>query len=74
MDRDAGLDGTALLVRADRDADRIDTASVHEASQEQAGHSGTTLLWFSKESRFFGQRQIQLLLWRLKQSGLRTRT
>ena len=73
MDR-AGLDGTALLVRADRDADIIDTAiSVHEASQEQAGHSGTPLMVFKGEP-FFGQDRIQLLLWRLKRSGLRTRT
>ena len=71
MDR-AGLDGTALLVRADRDADRIDTAiSVHEASQEQAGHSGT--LWFSKESRFW-TRPNPASSMEIKQSGLRTRT
>ena len=70
----AGLDGRALLGRADRDSDRIDTAiSAHEAAQEQAGHSGTPLMVFKGEP-FFGQDRIQLLLWRLKQSGLRART
>lgn len=70
----AGLDGKALLERADQDADRIDAAiGVHEVAQEQAGHSGTPLMVFNGEP-FFGQDRIQLLLWRLKQSGLRERS
>ena len=72
MDR-AGLDGKVLLKHADQDCDRIDSAiAVHEAAQEQAGHSGTPLMVFNEEP-FFGQDRIQLLLWRLKQSGLRKR-
>ena len=72
MDR-AGLDGKALLEYADQDADRIDAAiGVHEIAQEQAGHSGTPLMVFDGEP-FFGQDRIELLLWRLKRSGLRER-
>ena len=70
MDR-AGLDGKALLERADQDGDQIDSAiGIHEIAQEKAGHSGTPLMVFNGEP-FFGQDRIQLLLWRLEESGLR---
>ena len=69
----AGLDGKVLFNLADRDADRIDGAiRVNEVAQETAGHSGTPLMVFNGEP-FFGQDRIQLLLWRLKQSGLMER-
>ena len=68
-----GLDGKMLLKSADQDADRIDAAiRTHEASQEQAGHSGTPLMVFDGEP-FFGQDRIELLIWRLEQSGLQER-
>ena len=67
----AGLDGKLLLEQVDQDADQIDAAiRVHEAAQEQAGHSGTPLMVLDGEP-FFGQDRIDLLLWRLKQNGLR---
>ena len=69
----AGLDGKALLEQADQHGDQIDSAiGIHEVAQEQAGHSGTPLMVFNGEP-FFGQDRIQLLLWRLDQSGLRER-
>ncbi len=69
----AGLDGEMLLERAEKDADRIDAAiATHEAAQEKAGHSGTPLMVFNGEP-FFGQDRIELLIWRLKEGGLRER-
>jgi 2-hydroxychromene-2-carboxylate isomerase len=44
----------------------------NEAAQEKAGHSGTPLMVFKGEP-FFGQDRIKLLIWRLKESGLRAR-
>ena len=69
----AGLDGKTLLDRAETDVDRIDAAiAINEAAQEKAGHSGTPLMVFKGEP-FFGQDRIKLLIWRLKESGLRAR-
>tara|TARA_Y100001970_G_scaffold50101_1_gene63406 strand:- start:635 stop:1303 length:669 start_codon:yes stop_codon:yes gene_type:complete len=68
-----GLDGKTLLERAETDVDLIDTAiATNEAAQEKAGHSGTPLMVFKGEP-FFGQDRIKLLIWRLKESGLRER-
>ncbi len=72
LDR-AGLDGKKLLKLIDKDTSEVDAAiASHEVAQEQAGHSGTPLLVFDGEP-FFGQDRIELLLWRLKENGLRER-
>ena len=69
----AGLDGETLLEQAETDVDRIDAAiATNEADQEKSGHSGTPLMVFKGEP-FFGQDRIQLLIWRLNESGLRKR-
>ncbi len=69
----AGLNGKTLLDRAETNVGRIDAAiSNNEAAQEKTGHSGTPLMVFKGEP-FFSQDRIKLLIWRLKESGLRAR-
>jgi 2-hydroxychromene-2-carboxylate isomerase len=71
--RRAGLDLAAL--QADVDADPEGLSAVIEQNQrdhEASGHWGVPTFVFEGEP-FFGQDRIELLVWRLEQSGLRRR-
>jgi len=67
----AGLDLADLDARIEADPDRYEAAiEENEAAQKAAGHWGVPLMVFEGEP-FFGQDRIELLLWRMKQKGLR---
>jgi 2-hydroxychromene-2-carboxylate isomerase len=69
----AGLDLAALDAEAERDASRLDAAiERNQEDLEAAGHWGVPTMVFRGEP-FFGQDRIELLLWRLRQHGLRER-
>lgn len=69
----AGLDGDALEQQARDDATRLDALiTANEEAQTQAGHWGVPLFVFEDEP-FFGQDRIDILLWRMKQAGLKER-
>ncbi len=68
-----GLDGARLEQEAAADAARLDAIiEANEAAQQEAGHWGVPLFVFEGEP-FFGQDRIDLLVWRMKQAGLRER-
>jgi len=69
----AGLDYAALERTVDETADALD-AAVHANADAltEAGHWGTPTAVFEGEP-FFGQDRIDLLVWRLRQHGLRMR-
>jgi 2-hydroxychromene-2-carboxylate isomerase len=64
-----------VLDRAERtETDRLDAAiRDNEAAQDASGHWGVPLMVFEGEP-FFGQDRIDVLLWRMRQQGLRPRT
>jgi len=69
----AGLDPRALAEDAVRDADALETLIAdNEQAHARAGHWGVPSFVFDGEP-FFGQDRIDLLLWRLRQRGLRPR-
>jgi len=69
----AGLDLAQLDASAEREADRLDAAVVqNQQDLEAAGHWGVPTLVFEGEP-FFGQDRIEVLVWRMKQSGLQNR-
>ncbi|MFC3230224.1 2-hydroxychromene-2-carboxylate isomerase [Marinibaculum pumilum] len=69
----AGLDLAEMEAAVADDAGRLDAAiAANEAAQTAAGHWGVPLMVFRGEP-FFGQDRIDLLLWRLRQAGLRAR-
>lgn len=70
----AGLDLAELDAVAERDAPRLDAVvAANQAALEAAGHWGVPTMVFEDEP-FFGQDRLDLLEWRLKQRGLRSRT
>jgi 2-hydroxychromene-2-carboxylate isomerase len=69
----AGLDLAELDATADRESDRLDAAvTQNQRDLEAAGHWGVPTMVFEGEP-FFGQDRIDLLVWRMKQRGLRSR-
>ena len=69
----AGLDFAALDAEASRDAKRYDDIiAENQKALEQAGHWGVPTMVFNDEP-FFGQDRLDLLVWRMKQHGLRRR-
>jgi len=69
----AGLDLAALDAEVSRDAKRYDDIiAANQQALEDAGHWGVPTMAF-KDEPFFGQDRIDLLVWRLKQQGLRPR-
>ena len=69
----AGLDLGALDAEASRDANRYDDIiAANQKALDDAGHWGVPTMVF-KDEPFFGQDRIDLLVWRLKQHGLRPR-
>jgi len=69
-----GLDASALIRAAESEADRLDAVLAdNEAALTAAGHWGVPTLAHDGEA-FFGQDRIDLLVWRLKQSGLTARS
>jgi len=69
----ADLDLAALDADAVREAPRLDAAiERNQRDLEAAGHWGVPTLVFRGEP-FFGQDRLDLLLWRLRQHGLRER-
>ena len=69
----AGLNLAELDAIAEREADRLDAAIArNQRDLEAAGHWGVPTMVFEGES-FFGQDRIDVLIWRLKQRGLRSR-
>jgi 2-hydroxychromene-2-carboxylate isomerase len=69
----AGLDLAELDATAEREADRLDAAiAQNQEDLETAGHWGVPTMVFEGEP-FFGQDRIDLLTWRMKQRGLRSR-
>lgn len=70
----AGLDPEALERTARDEADRLDAAvAANQQALESAGHWGVPTMVFEGEP-FFGQDRLEVLLWRMKQSGLRPRS
>ena len=69
--RDAGLDLAKLDAIAVSDVDRIEAIiEKNQAAHEAAGHWGVPTMAFRGEP-FFGQDRLDVLLWRLRQNGLR---
>ncbi|HET6472650.1 MAG TPA: 2-hydroxychromene-2-carboxylate isomerase [Pseudomonadales bacterium] len=67
----AGLDLAAMDKTAVADVDRIEAAIArNQADHEAAGHWGVPTVAFRGEP-FFGQDRLDVLLWRLRQNGLR---
>jgi 2-hydroxychromene-2-carboxylate isomerase len=72
--RRAGLDLAELDAVAARDAERLDRdVAKNQEDLESAGHWGVPTMVFQGEP-FFGQDRIDLLVWRMKQHGLRPRS
>jgi 2-hydroxychromene-2-carboxylate isomerase len=71
--RRAGLDLEELDAIAVRDVERIESVIArNQADHEKAGHWGVPTIAFKGEP-FFGQDRLDVLLWRLRQNGLRER-
>jgi 2-hydroxychromene-2-carboxylate isomerase len=71
--RRAGLDLVELDRVAARDAERLDRdVAKNQEDLETAGHWGVPTMVFQGEP-FFGQDRVDLLVWRMKQHGLRPR-
>jgi 2-hydroxychromene-2-carboxylate isomerase len=69
----AGLKLVECDAIAEREADRLDAAiAQNQRDLEAAGHWGVPTMVFEGEP-FFGQDRIDLLTWRMKQRGLRSR-
>jgi 2-hydroxychromene-2-carboxylate isomerase len=69
----AGCDLAEMDAAIVRDAERLDAAIARNQSDlEAAGHWGVPTMVFEDEP-FFGQDRIDLLLWRMRQRGLRER-
>ena len=69
----AGLDLAALDARITADADKYEAIiQANQAAHREAGHWGVPTMVFEDEP-FFGQDRLDVLLWRLKQSGLQAR-
>ncbi|MDZ7667889.1 MAG: DsbA family protein [Gammaproteobacteria bacterium] len=69
----ASLDLTELDAAAAAEAERIEAViSKNEADHEAAGHWGVPTCVFQGEP-FFGQDRLDVLLWRLRQHGLKER-
>jgi 2-hydroxychromene-2-carboxylate isomerase len=70
----AGCDLAEMDATIAREADRLDVAiAQNQADLEAAGHWGVPTMVFAGEP-FFGQDRIDLLVWRLRQHGLRERS
>jgi len=69
----AGLDLAELDAAAAAEAERIEAViTANEADHEAAGHWGVPTCAFQGEP-FFGQDRLDVLLWRLRQHGLKER-
>jgi 2-hydroxychromene-2-carboxylate isomerase len=69
----AGLDLAELDATAEREAERLEAViAKNQKDLESAGHWGVPTMVFEGEP-FFGQDRIDLLIWRMKQRGLRSR-
>ncbi|MBL8330882.1 MAG: DsbA family protein [Rubrivivax sp.] len=69
----AGLDAQALAEEALRDAEALEALIAdNEQAHARSGHWGVPTFVFEGEP-FFGQDRLDLLLWRLRQRGLRPR-
>jgi 2-hydroxychromene-2-carboxylate isomerase len=69
----AGLDLAPLDAQVEKEADRLDAAiAQNQKGLEAAGHWGVPTMVFEGEP-FFGQDRIDLLTWRMKDRGLRSR-
>jgi 2-hydroxychromene-2-carboxylate isomerase len=69
----AGCDLAEMDAAIVRDAARLDAViAQNQADLETAGHWGVPTMVFNDEP-FFGQDRIELLVWRMKQHGLRER-
>lgn len=69
----AGLSPPGLKRAVDLEPERYDKLiEANQERQRQAGHSGVPLFVFQGEP-FFGQDRIELLVWRMKQTGLKNR-
>jgi 2-hydroxychromene-2-carboxylate isomerase len=71
--RRAGCDLAEMDATIEREAARLDAAiAANQKALEAAGHWGVPTMLFEGEP-FFGQDRIDLLVWRMKQRGLRER-
>ncbi len=69
----AGFNAESLQSEVLATPERFDKLiEANQSSQAQAGHSGVPLMVFRGEP-FFGQDRIDLLLWRMKNCGLKSR-
>jgi 2-hydroxychromene-2-carboxylate isomerase len=67
----AGLDLAALDARIDAAPEKYDAIiAANQSAHAQAGHWGVPCMVFEGEP-FFGQDRLDVLLWRLKQKGLK---
>lgn len=69
----AELEPRALMQSVDMEPERFNAIiETNQAAQADAGHAGVPLFTFEGEL-FFGQDRIEMLLWRLKQKGVKLR-
>ena len=69
----AGLDFERLAAQVEAEPDRLDgLIEDNQRAHAQAGHWGVPTMVFEGEP-FYGQDRVDLLLWRMQQSGLEAR-
>ncbi|HEY8947797.1 MAG TPA: 2-hydroxychromene-2-carboxylate isomerase [Rhizomicrobium sp.] len=69
----AGLDLTALDTKINADPDKYEAIiQANQKAHADSGHWGVPTMAFQGEP-FFGQDRLDVLLWRLKQNGLKAR-
>lgn len=70
----AGINGHALIADVNVDPDRYEAiVAENQAAHDASDHWGVPLMTFRGET-FYGQDRIDLLLWRMMQAGLPTRS
>jgi len=70
----AGLDAEALDARARNETEALERQiEINQSTQRAAGHWGVPLMVFENEA-FYGQDRYDMLLWRMKRSGVKEKS
>jgi 2-hydroxychromene-2-carboxylate isomerase len=71
--RDGGLDAQALLEDVETNPQKYDAQiEANQRAHAESGHWGVPTMAFEGEP-FYGQDRVEVLLWRMRQSGLKRR-
>ena len=70
----AGLDYRSLAARVEAEPERLDALiEANQRDHDAAGHWGVPTMVFESEP-FYGQDRVEMLLWRMRERGLRKRS